>query len=82
MVLIAALDMLGTKPLINAHVCISNRKTNTIVLQLDSKFYIYKHKCTLKVVMSVFFGQDCREQCPAPTFGIDCQFMCNCSNDD
>lgn len=29
-----------------------------------------------------FFGQDCREQCPAPTFGIDCQFMCNCSNDD
>lgn len=31
MVLNAALDMLGAKPLINAHVCISNKKkTNTI----------------------------------------------------
>lgn len=42
MVLIAALDMLGTKPLINAHVCISNRKTNTIFYNLiQSSIYIY-----------------------------------------
>lgn len=54
MALNAALDMLGTKPLINTHVCISNIKTNTF-LQLDTKFYIYKHRCTLKVVMFVFF---------------------------
>lgn len=29
-----------------------------------------------------FFGQDCRERCPAPTYGVDCQFICNCSNDN
>lgn len=58
MVLIAALDMLGTKPLINAHVCISNRKTNTIFYNLiQSSIYIYKQKCTLKVVMSVFLDK-------------------------
>lgn len=57
MVLNAALDMLGAKPLINAHVCISNRKKQTHVLHFDTKFYTYKHKCTLKVVMSVFLDK-------------------------
>lgn len=57
MVLNAALDMLGAKPLINAHVCISNKKKQTQFLQLDTKFYTYKHKCTLKVVMSGFLDK-------------------------
>lgn len=56
MALNAALDMLGTKPLINTHVCISNIKTNTF-LQLDTKFYTYNHRCTLKVVMFVFLDK-------------------------
>lgn len=58
MVLNAALDMLGAKPLINAHVCISNKnKKQTQFLPLDTKFYTYKHKCTLKVVMPVFLDK-------------------------
>lgn len=28
-----------------------------------------------------FHGKDCSEQCPASMYGINCQSICNCSND-
>eukprot|EP00105_Crassostrea_gigas_P032690 XP_011455802.1 PREDICTED: multiple epidermal growth factor-like domains protein 10 [Crassostrea gigas] len=36
-------------------------------------------KCTR--CMDGFKGKDCSEQCPAPTYGVDCQSLCSCSND-
>lgn len=31
--------------------------------------------------MDGFRGKDCSERCPAPTYGVDCQSICNCSNE-
>lgn len=42
---------------------------------------ITKQDIFLKGCMVGFHGKDCSEQCPAPTYGVNCQSICNCSND-
>lgn len=42
---------------------------------------VTKRDSFLKGCMDGFKGKDCSEQCPAPTYGVDCQSLCSCSND-
>lgn len=42
---------------------------------------ITKQDIFLKGCMDGFNGKDCSERCLAPTYGVDCQSICNCSND-
>lgn len=77
--LYAVLDIFGTKALRNAHVTIFQNMFHC--LQRDTTLN-YLTKVKLKVVGSVFFGKDCTEKCPVPSYGAACQSICSCSHEN